>query len=473
MDNDGPKPRLAGRHGLPLALACGFTLTNTASWCGRNPVLTLALALAGLGIALGLGGLGRRGGRLGRRLRRPAGRRVAAMLAMAAVGAVCAAIGLLRLGLDLQSAGLGLVPGTVRELELRMAGDPVTGPDGIRLRCRLEWASSVQGVVVRSRGMADVILDPEDDDGRQGIRDGCLLRIGVRDLRPGGRNAAAWTVRGWLVENRAGTAWTAGSAALRSSVVSALVSSLGELPDGPRGLALALLLGRQDGLAEEMKAVFYRSGCAHLVALSGMHVALVALALVSIFRPRLGIRAARLGGMAGALAFIWVVGPFPSAVRALVMFIIYQSGCLLGYRVSMLACLALTGPLLSLADPRMSLDLGYLLSFWALFGILLVQAEWQALLRRGLKPWLAGELAGGLSAQFATMPLLALRGMPLCLKGFLAALVLGPLSLGYLGLSGLALATGLLAGPGGGAVLGPVLDGLYRILLAVGGLFAA
>jgi competence protein ComEC len=260
-------------------------------------------------------------------------------------------------------------------------------------------------------------------------------------------------------------------AELRAAWLGGLVAALDRLAEPQRGLSLALLLGRQDELASDMQAVFYQSGCAHLVALSGMHVALVAMALMRLSSPLVGSIGGRLIGMGGALVFIWLVGPFPSAIRALLMFIIYQTASLLGYRVSLLSCLALTGPLLSLIEPRLSLDLGYLLSFWALFGILLVQSEWRNLLRSGLKPWLAGELAGGLSAQFATLPLLALRGLPLCLQGCLASLVLGPLSLLYLAASAGALLA-VLVGPPGIGVADALLAWLYQAILMVGRLFA-
>jgi competence protein ComEC len=340
--------------------------------------------------------------------------------------------------------------------------DGVTRGTSVRFEMGADSLELAGGGLLRGSWRVAVALESRED-----VTQGCRLRLVVADSAspPGG--AAVLSCR--LAERRE----PAGLAGVRADLLTGIRSNLRKLPEDLSGLAEALLLGRLDSLDPELRRVFYQSGCAQLVALSGMHVALAAGGLVMIVRPWGGVIAGRLAGMAGALGLIWLVGPFPSALRALAMFLLYQAAALAGRKASLLACLLWSGPLVGLADPEVCLSLGFRLSFWALAGILTVQEAWQAMMRPGLKPWLSRELATGLSAQFATVPVLAVQGMPLHVQGFLAGIVLAPLVLVYLALSLLAVLAGGLAA---GEALGPIgwaMRGLLGLILWAGGGFVA
>lgn len=99
---------------------------------------------------------------------------------------------------------------------------------------------------------------------------------------------------------------------------------------GKHGEALskALLCGVRDGLPRELAEAFRRSGAAHLLALSGLHLGIIYSVLRKLRLPFGGGLAARVGGAAavcGACALYTIItGASPSTVRALIFICIHE-----------------------------------------------------------------------------------------------------------------------------------------------------
>ena len=87
-------------------------------------------------------------------------------------------------------------------------------------------------------------------------------------------------------------------------------------------LALMLLLGRSGDAAFPLKDLSLSSGCAHLLALSGMHLQFFIALFSFLFVPLLGKRRARIVSVLLALLYVLLVGPKPSLVRAMGMAIV-------------------------------------------------------------------------------------------------------------------------------------------------------
>jgi competence protein ComEC len=451
---------LLGQHRLPLAFASGFLAACQTSFLAH--VLPWGPFAAGLLAALCLG-VGREMRRFLERGGRFAALRVAAWFFL---GLAFGLIGLWRIGTEHQATALPERGPALVALSGVALEDGVSRAGATRFELGADCLELAGGVRLTGSWRVAVRLD-----SREPVYQGNRLRLVARDgpMPAAGDSDGALAFDCHLTERRP----PGGLAGIRAAMLAGIRANLQALPEELSGLAEALLLGRLDSLDTELRRVFYQSGCAQLVALSGMHVALAAGGLVMLVRPWAGVIAGRLAGMAGAVCLIWLVGPFPSALRALAMFLLYQAAALAGRRASLLACLLWSGPLVGLADPAVCLSLGFRLSFWALAGILTVQEAWQAILRPGLKPWLSRELATGLSAQFATVPVLAVQGMPVYLQGILAGMVLAPLVLAYLALALLAALAGGLAS---GAALGPIawaMRVLLGLMLWAGGGFVA
>ncbi|MGB4406034.1 MAG: ComEC/Rec2 family competence protein [Sphaerochaeta sp.] len=89
-----------------------------------------------------------------------------------------------------------------------------------------------------------------------------------------------------------------------------------------RSLALMLILGRTSDAAFPLKELSLKAGCAHLLALSGMHLQFFIMVLSSVLVPLLGKRRGRKTSVMLALLYVLLVGPKPSLVRSIGMAII-------------------------------------------------------------------------------------------------------------------------------------------------------
>ena len=106
-------------------------------------------------------------------------------------------------------------------------------------------------------------------------------------------------------------------AGLRGAAATRLHSAFGERAP----LASALVLARREGLEPELKEAFARSGIAHLLSISGFHVAVVAGLLVAVFRAaRIPRNGARLGAVAGVWGYVALIGAPDAGVRAAILF---------------------------------------------------------------------------------------------------------------------------------------------------------
>jgi len=137
-----------------------------------------------------------------------------------------------------------------------------------------------------------------------------------------------------------------------------------EHPDPARALLAALILGQRDPGYEEAYDPFRRVGLAHLLAISGLHLAILAAAAAWVLRaigPGWRVEAI---GVAISVGLLLVIVPARTPiVRAGVMVLALLGARALGRRHDPLAVLAWTALAIALWDPYQVFDLGYQLSF--------------------------------------------------------------------------------------------------------------
>lgn len=149
------------------------------------------------------------------------------------------------------------------------------------------------------------------------------------------------------------------------------------LPDPVvQGLVQALVLGERGALGPPQWEVLTRTGTNHLIAISGLHVGLVAGALFVAGRwlwsrsARLPLalaapRAAAGAALAGALGYSLLAGLAVPTQRALVMLAVVLAALVWGRTLRPFAALALALAAVLLIDPRAVLAYGLWLSFGA------------------------------------------------------------------------------------------------------------
>lgn len=166
-------------------------------------------------------------------------------------------------------------------------------------------------------------------------------------------------------------------------------------------LARALVLGDPGQLPAAWRRGLRALGLAHLTALSGLHVGLLAALCLAAGAPlpaavRISLAAVAVAG------FVAVAGARPALLRAAAMGAALAVALCLGRRPVAVAQLAVVAALLALARPRLLDDLGFLLSCSATAGILLLAPPLTAAFRR-LPGWLARGLSVSLGAQLASL----------------------------------------------------------------------
>lgn len=187
------------------------------------------------------------------------------------------------------------------------------------------------------------------------------------------------------------------------------------MPDREAALARGFVLGEDDRIDPKTAEAFRRSGLAHLLAVSGQNVLLLAL-LAGPLLAALGIPLrARLAWLLCLIAvYVPLAGGGPSIQRAGVMGAAGLIATLAGRPASRAYALALAAAVTLALNPLSSGDVGWELSFAAVAGIFLLAAPLRDLilasfggghLRRGL----ADGVAVTVAATVATAPLMALR----------------------------------------------------------------
>ncbi|MFO1019682.1 MAG: ComEC/Rec2 family competence protein [Planctomycetales bacterium] len=167
------------------------------------------------------------------------------------------------------------------------------------------------------------------------------------------------------------------------------------LPDSEQGLATALLLGPRKGLSPELREAFAESGCAHLLAISGINIGILVSFL--LFWGRCwGLSPGKMtvGMILCVLGYVLLTDGNPPLVRAALLVVIGGVGQLLlrpGHPFNGLACACLV---LLLWNPSDLFEIGPQLSFLAVVGLIWIDREWRAWRRRipvdplaDLRPW--------------------------------------------------------------------------------------
>ncbi len=238
------------------------------------------------------------------------------------------------------------------------------------------------------------------------------------------------------------------------------------------GIAAALLTGEKSWISAQTRETFSRTGTSHLLAVSGLHMALVSLLagggvyflLLRSSRLLLYLNARKISvSIATIAAFLYagLAGFSPSAVRAFLMIAAFCTAFLVDRPQNPFNTLAIAAFLILAFEPRDLTSLSFQLSFAAVFFLILFFRNRSAQTRGDPLTWTRRVLdhlkdlaTVTIVASLATAPLIALHFPRLSLAAIPANLVLVPLAT-FLLMPLLLLGAILffLVGPGAGAIL--------------------
>ena len=179
------------------------------------------------------------------------------------------------------------------------------------------------------------------------------------------------------------------------------------LPADQAAALPALVLGDTSALDPETIREFRAAGMTHLTAVSGANVTIVCAAV--LFGARLiGRRAAVAFAAVALVAFVIVVQPTASVLRAAVMGAIALLAMLSSRRRQAIPALSATVLILLTVAPQLAVDVGFALSVLATAALIVIAPSWsRRLAQRGCPKPLADALAVAVAAHVVTAPLVA------------------------------------------------------------------
>lgn len=140
------------------------------------------------------------------------------------------------------------------------------------------------------------------------------------------------------------------------------------------GLILAMTVGEKDELSDEIYSLFKRTGIAHLLVVSGLHIGLIAAGIYSLARKRRGVNAGVIFGISAAVLYGALTGFGVSVVRAAVMFICHMIARIVGRGSDGIASISLAALVMLSVNPLLIYRTGFVLSFY-LTGMILVMND--------------------------------------------------------------------------------------------------
>ena len=218
-----------------------------------------------------------------------------------------------------------------------------------------------------------------------------------------------------------------------------------------RALLKALLLGERGGIPRDLKTAFARTGTAHLLAISGLHVGMVAGAVYGLlvfllgFQHNLLLRAwprkiAALGAIAMITFYALLSGMAPSTQRALIMASLALAGLVMEREPDLFNLLAWAALAILVWYPPALFTLSFQLSFGAVFWIIFGLHRLRSLLLQKREPELESPALGvrilrwvilsalvTLLATLGTLPLIVRTFNQVSLVGLGCNLLLVPL----------------------------------------------
>lgn len=340
-----------------------------------------------------------------------------------------------------------------RLLEEGGRSSPVRGK--VEVRCRPSGKSSA--------------VAPEEAGEESGPRIGDVVRVRGRLFALVGENGGGRSVRGSAEQGGSDNGW---SAYLRREGVEAVMEGgiLEEIRERGRGgryaieclrermergitrdyrepqasFLAAILLGKRRGIPRERRETFQKTGLAHVLAISGLHVWIVLGTFVS-FLVLLRIPERVIPILAiPALAFLtFLTGARPPVVRAAIMASIILAGWLLQRPADGANSLALASLVILVVSPRALFSLGFQLSFTAVCSLLTLGPRLRRLVpvRSGWRKIVCHAVLTVLAAQIGVLPLVAYHFGIIPLLALPANLILVPLvgpivALGFVGCLG-------------------------------------
>ena len=193
-------------------------------------------------------------------------------------------------------------------------------------------------------------------------------------------------------------------------------------------LAYAVVFGDKTYLNYDVKNSFIESGIAHVLAVSGLHTALIFSLLILLFKKVRINYAYKLSMIAILIGFFVYLCDFaPSVVRASIMALILAFTYLRSAKYDILNILSLTGVLILLFQPLQLFNVGFVLSFSCMLSMILLDPIGHKMTNFIMNSQIQSLFVSSITTTLGTLPVMALYFGKLSLTCIVANIVLLPI----------------------------------------------
>jgi len=203
-------------------------------------------------------------------------------------------------------------------------------------------------------------------------------------------------------------------------------------PDPESSLLAGILLGVDTGLTNKLQQAFKDTGTAHIIAISGFNISIIAGIFFVLFSRMFGQRRGIAVAILGIILYTFIVGAEAAVVRSAIMGILALWAKQLGRRQTALNTLLAVALIMCLWNPLYVWDVGFQLSFFATLGLILYATPFSEFANRIITkyfPTSTGERVASLfsefvlltlAAQLTTIPIMAYHFQRISLVSFIA-----------------------------------------------------
>lgn len=138
------------------------------------------------------------------------------------------------------------------------------------------------------------------------------------------------------------------------------------------GIIGAIILGDKTDLDSDIKELYSVSGIAHILAISGLHISFIGMAIYRLLRRRFRFLFSAAVSIPVVLSFGIMSGFGISTIKAIIMFILKIIGEVLGRKYDAITAISLAGLVLLVQNPFVVCNSGFQMSFGAIIAIVLI-----------------------------------------------------------------------------------------------------
>ncbi|NLK21533.1 MAG: DNA internalization-related competence protein ComEC/Rec2 [Epulopiscium sp.] len=199
------------------------------------------------------------------------------------------------------------------------------------------------------------------------------------------------------------------------------------LPFEQSSIIKAMIIGEKSTLGKEQKLIYQQAGISHILAISGLHISIIALFLWWIFKA---LRAPAIVSTISIVSFLWIYCVFTgfgvSTVRAVLMITLTLSSKIIRRSYDVHTSIVLAAFIILIKQPLYLWNAGFQLSFAAVLGLIFLGPLFNRIF------WIPEKirkiLSPSMGAGLATLPIVAYHFYYISLIGFILNLIIVPLS---------------------------------------------